>query len=222
MRAQLRFGWLTLLLALAGAGALLEAAPEKWAKDVAALTKKDAAHPAPPDEVVFVGSSSILLWKTLAQDFPGVPVLNHGFGGSELADSVFYFDALVASRHPRLVVLYAGENDIATGKTPEALAGDFRAFCEKFDRSLPDTRLIFIAMKPSPSRRKFIEATKRGNALIAAECARDPRRTFLDIFPLMLDQNGQPRPELFRSDQLHMNAQGYAIWTSALAPLLKR
>ena len=157
----------------------------------------------------------------MEKDFPGLPVLNRGIGGSELADSVYYFDQLVASRHPRLVVLYAGENDIALGRKPEQVAGDFRAFCAKLDQMLPHARLICIGMKPSPSRAKHLEAMKRANALIAAECAGDPRRTFVDVFPLMLDQSGRPRPELFRTDQLHMNAEGYAIWIRVLAPLLK-
>lgn len=209
------------LVAVLVAGTMLSAAPEKWARDIAKMTERDAVRPAPRDAIVFVGSSSILLWKTLEKDFPGLPVLNRGFGGSELADSVFYFDQLVASRHPRLVVLYAGENDIADGRSPEAVAEDFRAFCARLDRALPTARLIYIGMKPSPSRMRHFDAVKRGNTLIAAECARDPRRTFVDVFPLMLDAHGQPRPELFRADRLHMNDQGYAIWIKLLTPLLK-
>lgn len=209
------------LVAVLVAGTVLSAAPEKWARDIAKITDRDASQPAPRDAIVFVGSSSILLWKTLEKDFPDLPVLNRGFGGSQLADSVFYFDQLVGSRHPRLVVLYAGENDLAEGRTPEMVAQDFRAFCTKLDRALPGARLLFIAIKPSPSRVKHLEAVKRANALIAADCARDPRHTFVDVFSPMLDPRGQPRPELFRADRLHMNDQGYAIWIKLLTPLLK-
>lgn len=216
-----RFRTLRLIVVLMGAAAALAAAPEKWAAEVAAIVKQDAARPAPRDAIVFVGSSSIRIWRTLEKDFPGLPVLNRGIGGSELADSVHYFEPLVASCRPRLVVLYAGENDIALGRQPEQVAADFRAFCAKLDQALPAARLIFVGMKPSPSRARHAAAMQRANTLVAAECARDPRRTFLDIWPLMLDQAGRSRPELYRADQLHMNADGYAIWIKALAPLLK-
>src|SRR5581483_3337547 len=107
------------------------AAPEKWAAEIATLTKNDAVQPPPANAVVFVGSSTIRFWTTLAQDFPGVPTINRGFGGSELADSVAYADRIVIPYHPRLVVLYAGDNDLSAGKTPETVTADFRAFCAK-------------------------------------------------------------------------------------------
>ncbi len=197
------------------------AAPERWTAEIAALTKNDATKPVPRDAVVFVGSSSIRLWSSLKEDFPGVETVNRGFGGSELADSVFYADRVVLPYAPRTVVLYAGENDINAGKTPDAVLQDFRNFSAKVHTALPKTRIIFISMKPSPSRVKVREAMIRANALIAAECAKDPRRTFLDIFPLMLDAEGKERRELYKDDMLHMKPEGYVIWTKALAPLLK-
>jgi lysophospholipase L1-like esterase len=197
------------------------AAPANWAKAIDQLTAADAAHPPKHGGVVFVGSSSIVMWKTLAADFPETNTINRGFGGSELADSVYYFDRIVAPYEPRLVVLYAGDNDLWGGKTPETVAGDFRAFCAKLHAALPHARLAYISIKPSPSRWSIHEKMEQANKLIAAECAKDPRRVFVDVFTPMLDAKGQPRPELFGPDMLHMNADGYALWRSIVGPVLE-
>ena len=200
---------------------LLTAAPEKWADAINKFTTADATNPPPENGVVFVGSSSIVRWASLARDFPGVPVINRGFGGSQLEDSVYYLDRIVLPYKPRIVVLYAGENDLNAGKTPEAVAADFKEFATRVHAKLPQTRIVYIAMKPSPSRWKIKDKLVRGNALIAAHCARDKRMVFADIYTAMLDAQGQPRPELFVKDMLHMNEAGYALWTPIVAPLLK-
>ena len=197
------------------------AAPERWAKEIDSLTAKDATNPPAPDGVVFVGSSSIKLWKTLAEDFPGIATINRGFGGSELADSLFYLDRIVLAYQPRLVVLYAGENDINGGKTPETVLADFRAFRAKLHAALPDAKLIYLSIKESPSRARMASLFQATNELIAADCATDPRCTFVDVNTAMLDASGGTRPELFVKDQLHLNADGYAIWKRELAPYLK-
>jgi lysophospholipase L1-like esterase len=196
------------------------AAPESWAKEIDALTAHDAANPPPAGGVVFVGSSSIKLWKTLAEDFPGAPVINRGFGGSELADSLFYLDRIVLAYQPRLVVLYAGENDVNGGKAPEAVLADFQAFRARLHAALPDAKLIYLSIKESPSRARMASLFQATNELIAADCTTDPRCTFVDVATPMLDASGGTRPELFLEDQLHLNADGYAIWKRELAPHL--
>lgn len=212
---------LLVLTLLCGALVPAAAAPERWLKEIDLLTQSDQAHPPAPGGIVFVGSSSIRLWQTLAADFPGQNVLNRGFGGSELADSVFYFDRLVAPYRPRIVVLYAGENDLAGGgRTPEQVVADFAQFRAKLQAALPAARLIYISCKPSPSRASAWDKFRAANALIAAACAQDPRCAFVDVFPAMLDAQGAARPELFVGDRLHMNADGYAIWKKLLTPLL--
>ena len=198
------------------------AAPEKWVKEIAALTKDDTSNPRAPGGVVFVGSSSIRMWESLAKDFPGIPVINRGFGGSELADSIFYADRVITPYRPRAIVLYAGENDIAGGKAPETVVQDFQTFREKIHQALPDTHIYYLSMKFSPSRAKFREAMRRTNELIAAECAKAKNCTFVDVNTPMLSTTGEPRPELFRDDLLHLRAEGYAIWTKILNPLLRR
>ncbi|MEO9112567.1 MAG: SGNH/GDSL hydrolase family protein [Lacunisphaera sp.] len=210
---------LGLLLGLFVTGA--SADPAYWKKEIDTLTHSDAEHPPAKHGIVFAGSSSIRFWTSLQQDFPGLPVIRRGFGGSELADSVFYFDRIVGAYEPRTVVLYAGENDIHAGVSPEKVAADFNDFRLKLHATLPETRLIFIALKPSPSRWADHEKAQRANALIATACAHDPLLTFLDIYPAMLGLDGNPRPELFRDDLLHMKPAGYAIWVRMLTPLLK-
>lgn len=200
---------------------LASATPQHWAAEIDAYTKADAAHPPARDAVVFIGSSSIRMWTTLAEDFPGISVIGRGFGGSDLTDSAFYVDRIAIAYHPRIIVLYAGDNDLKAGRTPEQVVGDFKVFCGKIHAALPATRVVCIAIKPSPSRWNLREKIVRANELIAAECAADKRRTFVDIYPLMLDAKGLPRPELFREDMLHMKHDGYAIWAKAVAPFLK-
>ncbi len=199
----------------------LGAAPDYWKKDIQKFLTADAANPPPQDAVLFIGSSSIRMWKTLAKDFPQVKTINRGFGGSELADSVYYADQIAIPYRPRIVVLYAGDNDVANNKSPEQIAADFVAFREKIHAALPQTRIIYLAVKLSPSRMQFRDAALRTNELIAADCAQHPLCTFVDIVTPMLDDAGQPRPELFLSDMLHLSDAGYAIWTRALAPHLQ-
>jgi lysophospholipase L1-like esterase len=197
------------------------AAPAKWAATIDKFTQADATNPPPRNGIVFVGSSSIVKWTTLEQDFAGLPVINRGFGGSELADSVFYADRIVIPYAPRTVVLYAGDNDLNAGKTPEAVHADFKAFVAKVHAALPKTRIVYIAIKPSPSRWKLNDKIVATNALIAADCKKDSRLAFADIYTPMLNEKGEPRPELFVKDMLHMNATGYAIWKPIVAALLK-
>ena len=197
------------------------AAPEKWATEIEKYTQADALKAPAQGAVVFVGSSSIRRWSSLAADFPGVPVINRGFGGSELTDSVFYVDRIILPYAPRLVVIYAGENDLQAGKSPESVLGDFQKLSAKIHAALPKTKIIFLSIKESPSRAKIRENVFRANDLIAAECAKHPHRIFVDVATPMLDAQGQTRPELFIADQLHMNPSGYAIWTKVLTPYLK-
>jgi len=209
-----------LLLALALASAAF-AAPEKWAATIDKFTTADKTNPPPRNAVVFVGSSSIVKWATLEKDFADHTVINRGFGGSELYDTVFYADRIVIPYAPRTVVVYAGDNDLNAGKTPEKVHGDFKALVAKIHAKLPLTRIVYIAVKPSPSRWKIKDKGEKTNALIAAECAKDKRLRFVDIWTPMLNEKGEPRPELFVKDMLHMNDAGYRVWTPLVAAALK-
>ena len=212
--------FLRLLLLLLVVASPAWSSPEKWKSTIDTFVAADAAHPQEHNAVVFVGSSSIVKWKSLKEDFP-FPVINRGFGGSELADSVAYIDQVVIPYHPRAVVLYAGDNDIAAGKSPEKVLADFQTFRTKLHAALPSTALYYLSIKYSPSRAKFQAAMQRVNELIAADCAASSECHFVDVNAAMLGADGRPRPELFESDQLHMKASTYALWTNILRPLLK-
>jgi lysophospholipase L1-like esterase len=199
----------------------VQAAPADWADEINSFSKADAVRPPTSDGIVFVGSSSIRFWTTLATDFPGLPVINRGFGGSELNDSVFYLDRIVLAYHPRTVVLYAGENDLWAGKSVEQVVNDFKAFRNKLHAALPQARLLYLSIKESPSRVRIRAQVLRTNSLIAADCATDKNCVYVDVATPMLAA-GKTRPELFRDDQLHMKPEGYAIWVKVLSPLLRR
>jgi hypothetical protein len=219
-----RVGWrlsTLVLLVLAGSLAPLSAKPADWAKEIDALTASDAAQPPPAGAVVFVGSSSIRFWESLAADFPAFTVIRRGFGGSEMADTVYYADRLVLPYHPRAVVVYAGENDLWDGKTPEQVAADFREFRTRVHAALPRIRILYLSIKASPSRARIVTQVREANRLIAADCAAQANCLFVDVATPLLDAHGGYRPELFREDQLHMRPAGYAIWTRILTPLLQ-
>lgn len=197
-----------------------EPAASPWEKEIRAFEAKDKQQPPPEGAVLFVGSSSIRLWK-LEESFPDVKTINHGFGGSHLADSVAFAERIVIPYRPKLVVLYAGDNDLAAGKPPARVLADFKQFVAKVEAALPETRIAFISIKPCPKRWALVDRVRETNASIAEFIAGDKRLHFIDVFPPMLNADGQPRAELFREDGLHLNAAGYKLWASVLRPTLE-
>jgi lysophospholipase L1-like esterase len=195
--------------------------PAQWEKEIQAFEAADKTAPPPQDGILFIGSSSIRLWKTLASDFPKLPVINRGFGGSQIPDSTSFAPRIVRPYRPRMIVMYAGGNDINAGRTAEEVASDFVRFVETVRRDLPATRIAYISIAGNPARWAQVERVKRANQLIESYTARTPNMAFIDIFPHMLGPDGQPQPELFVEDRLHMNASGYAIWTKIVGPFLK-
>lgn len=191
-----------------------------WEADMQRFEAADAQSPPPRGGVLFIGSSSIRFWDTLAQDFPGVPVINRGFGGSELRDSTWYADRIIVPYAPRQILIYAGDNDLNAGRTPQQLRADFIAFVERVRRDLPKAKIAYISNKPSPSRAQLLPVQRAANTLIAAEAKRQGV-DYIDIFTPMLDASGQPDESLFIEDRLHMNRAGYVIWQRAIAPYLE-
>ena len=180
----------------------------------------DRESPPAPGGVLFVGSSSIRMWDTLARDFPGVPVVRRGFGGSAMADVVRYADRIVIPYKPRLIVVYAGDNDINDGTTPEQVLSDYRAFVGKVREKLPATRMAFISIKPSIARWRLVEPMRKANELVRTYSAPDSLLDYIDIFTPMLGEDGTPRKDLLMEDGLHLTAEGYALWTKVVAPYL--
>jgi lysophospholipase L1-like esterase len=195
------------------------AKPGPFAAEIAAFEKWDRQNAVPKDPILFVGSSSIRLWQT-ADAFPDLPVINRGFGGSAIAHVNRYADRIVVKYKPRLIVFYAGDNDIASGKSPQRVFDDFKKFAELVDQKLPETRIIFLSIKPSPSRAKFWPKVQQANALIDEYIKTRPQLSYVDIATPMLGTDGKPRSELFRDDALHLNETGYELWSKVLGPKL--
>lgn len=199
----------------------VEAEPGAFEAEIRAFEAADRANPPPAGGIVFIGSSSIKNWTDVAGDFPGLPVLNRGFGGSTIADVVEYEDRILLPYRPRLVVFYAGDNDVAMGRTPERVVADYRAFIARLRSASPAARVAFVSIKPSPSRRAYIDRVRETNRRIQMEIARDSLQSYVDVFTPMLDNTGQPRPELFLADSLHMTRAGYLLWRALLAPVVR-
>ena len=191
-----------------------------WSADMARFAAEDAATPPPAGPVVFTGSSSVRMWDTLATDFPGVRVLNRGFGGSQVRDATWHLDQVVLRYRPRQVLLSAGDNDINAGRTPAQVLADVRAFVAAARKALPGVRIGYLAIKPSPSRIEQLDRQRQANALVRAWAATQAGVDFIDVATPMLDAAGQPRAGLFLPDRLHMNADGYALWRGIVAPYL--
>lgn len=212
--------WSLLALSLRGAGAEEPKGPARWEKEIAALEEADRTLPRPLNPVLFVGSSSIRLWK-VAESFPDLPVINHGFGGSQYADAAYFAERLVVPLQPAIVVLYSGDNDIASGKSADQVLADLTKLVTLIHEHLPKTRVVVIGVKPSIKRWAKIETVRETNRQMQAWLAQDSRRSFVDVDPPMLGADGKPRPELFLEDGLHLNATGYALWTGLVRPHLE-
>ena len=205
--------------ATAPAPATRPAGPDRWEERIAEFEAQDRAAPPPAGAVLFVGSSSIVGWK-LGESFPGLPTINRGFGGSQVSDSLHFIDRIVLPYRPRTIVFYAGENDVWAGESPQDVARDFETFARRVRAALPQTKLVYIGLKPSPSRWKMIDRFRETNRLIRAFVESQRDMTFVDVELSMLDERGQPRAELFLKDMLHMNQAGYKIWTDLVRPHL--
>ena len=215
---RLRLASILSLVLLASSPAAAQQA-DRWEKEIAAFEAADRRAPPPKGEIVFIGSSTIRLWDTAAF-FPDLKIINRGFGGSELVDSVRFLDRIVLPYEPRLIVVYAGDNDISGGKLSEQVAVDFERFVRGVHTKLPQTRILYLAIKPSILRWLQTERMRMANDMIRAFCERDDRLGFLDLSDIMLGWDEQPRRELFVDDGLHLSHEGYRLWTAVLRPFL--
>lgn len=196
-----------------------DVAENRWEPRIQQFEARDREQMPPLGGILFVGSSSIVGWD-VDRCFPDLPVINRGFGGSQIADSVHFAPRIVFPYKPKTVVLYAGDNDISAGKTPQQVLADFRKFVEVVHSALPKTKIVFIAIKPSIRRWHSIENIREANRLVRAAVAEDDRLVYVDIDAPSIGDDGKPRPELLKSDGLHLNADGYQLWSSLVRPHL--
>lgn len=192
----------------------------RWEKEIATLTQAEATNPPPKGALLFIGSSTIRKWQTLAKDLPDQPVINHGFGGSAIVDSTHFADKLIFPYAPRMIFLRAGGNDLWDGESPEAVFADFKEFVAVVQARLPETDIIFISLSPTPSRWKQAGKEKTLNTLVHDFIQGRPHLRYIETYDMALGADGKPRPELFVADQLHFNAAGYKLLTERVRNFL--
>ena len=226
LRRPILTGTLLGILSVAGLGAApLDTPPDP---DPARFNEEIAAFPAagspeiPRQPIVFVGSSSFRMWKTLESDFPDLPVVNRGFGGSHLSDLNAWLERLVVPLAPSVVLVYEGDNDLAAGKSIDRFLADLESFRERVRKHLPGVPVGFLAIKPSPSRERLLPQQEEANRRLRDWCGKDSQFTYLDVAQPLLDAAGRPDPLYFGRDRLHMNDNGYHLWRRVIGPWLEQ
>ncbi|MEJ7779980.1 MAG: GDSL-type esterase/lipase family protein [Daejeonella sp.] len=191
--------------------------------EIEAFKKEDILNPPPKGKIVFVGSSSFRGWNNIESYFPGYTIINRGFGGSSLPDAIRYAKDIVIPYQPKQVVIYCGENDFtAEGVTAEIVFDRFTTLFEMIRNDLPKTHVLFVSIKPSPSRLKYMPEMVKANELIRRYLKNYRRTGYVDVYSKMLLEDGTPMPDIFKADKLHMTEAGYRIWQKAIEPYLKK
>ncbi|HKH60381.1 MAG TPA: SGNH/GDSL hydrolase family protein [Flavitalea sp.] len=190
--------------------------------EIQSFKKQDSAAMPAKNSILFVGSSSIRMWTNIKDDFRMHSVINRGLGGSALPDVIRYADEIIFHYQPAQVVIYCGENDLAASDTVTAqiVFERFQTLFNMIRKKLPETAVAFVSIKPSPSRAHLLPKVIAANNLIKDFLKGQTKAVYIDVFSAMIDQQGNPKPELFVDDKLHMNQKGYAIWVEIIEPYL--
>src|SRR6267142_5167601 len=194
----------------------------KWEKEISAYEASDKTNPPPKGALLFFGSSTVRMWKSLPQDFPNAKVINRGFGGSQIVDSTHFAERVIFPYEPSKVFLRAGGNELWAGKSAEEVFGDFKEFVAKVHGKLPKTEIVFVSLSPSIARWKQADKEKAVNTMIEEFVKHNRGLKYIDTYPLPLGSDRQPRPELFLPDKLHFNAEGYKLLAECVRPFAKK
>lgn len=192
---------------------------DRWEAGIQKFEAEDRAQPPVPGGNLFMGSSSIVRWP-IAKSFPDLPCTNRGFGGSTFPDQLKYMDRIIPRQQPAVIVLYCGDNDLARGRTPEQVRNDYEQFVSRARQSVPDVKIVYIAIKPSGKRWANRANIVKANDLIQQAQAETGNEIYIDVWEPMLNADGTPNLELLVADQLHMSDAGYAIWNKLVRPHL--
>ncbi|MGC4103470.1 GDSL-type esterase/lipase family protein [Ferruginibacter sp.] len=219
MKRYLHLKILSLLIILFSA---LHAVAQPFVNDIAAFKKQDSISAPPKNAILFVGSSSFTKWKDVQNYFPGYTIINRGFGGSTLPDVIRYEKDVIFPYQPKQVVIYCGENDVASSDTitPEIVLGRVKQLITDIRKQFPKVPIAFISLKPAPSRWAKKDRMMASNALIKKYLKKKKHTAFINVWDAMLDAEGKPMADIFIEDRLHMNAKGYAIWQKIIEPYL--
>jgi lysophospholipase L1-like esterase len=197
---------------------------QPFAAEIKQFKMEDQRHPPPANAILFVGSSSFTKWKDVAGYFPGYTIINRGFGGSTLQDLIRYVHEIIIPYHPKQVVIYCGDNDLASSDsiTADSVFERFRVLFALIRDGLPGENIIYVSIKPSPSRARLKEKMEKANLLIQTFLSLNQNTGFVDVFHMMLKPDGSVMSDIFLEDSLHMNASGYGIWQKAITPFLSK
>lgn len=223
MKYYLQFVFFILLITCCNIFLAAQNQQPPFYNEIQDFKKADSLQPPPKHPILFVGSSSFRFWKTVQADFPAHTIINRGFGGSTLPDVIRYANDIIIPYHPKQVVIYCGENDLAQSDTVTA-AVVLQRFTTLFNiirSKLGKVPVVFVSIKPSPSRIKLFDKEVEANTLIQAFLKTQRKAAYADVFYPMLGADGKPMQDLFIEDNLHMNAKGYAIWQKIIEPFLK-
>ena len=190
--------------------------------EIQAFKKQDSINPPPKNAIVFTGSSSFRMWNSLQNDFSGYTIINRAFGGSTLPDVIRYANDVIFKYQPKQVVIYCGDNDLAANDSVSGatVASRFQQLYKMIRKKLPDVPVVYVSIKPSPSRAQLMPKMEEANRLIKDFLAKEKNTSFVDVYHLMLEPDGSPKKELFLEDNLHMKPSGYVIWQQAIKPYL--
>lgn len=194
----------------------------KWEKAVKTFEDSDQKNPPPKGAVLFVGSSTIVRWKTLAEDFAGTAVLNRGFGGNQIKDSTHFAERMIFPYEPSMIFLRAGGNDINAGWPAADVFEDFKAFVAKMRSRYPGVPIAFIGLSPTIKRIEQIDEGNKLNDLVAAWCKTQKGLTYIDTRDMSLGSDGKPRADLFVADMLHFNEAGYKLLAERVRPFVPK
>ena len=195
--------------------------PDRFEQEIQKFEATDKTKMPPKGAVLFVGSSSIRLWSTLEKDFAPLPVINRGFGGSTIPEVMYYAKRIIYTYQPGVIVFYCGENDLAENEAPPVTFQNFKKFIGETEKNLPNTPVVFISAKPSPSRWNLWREIQQFNSMVEHFAENRPSLHYLDITGTLIGPDGQPDPALFVEDKLHMNSQGYDRWVKTLKPVVQ-
>ena len=194
---------------------------EKWEETIRQFEQWDRKNTFPSDAVLFVGSSSIRMWPT-RECFEGFAVINRGFGGSQISEVNYFAGRIVLCYKPKVIVFYAGDNDVAAGKNARRVFDDYQKFVKLVHAGLPGTRIIYVGIKPSRSRWALWPVMNEANMMIKDLSGMDGRLFYFDSATPLLSSDGKPNVEFFLKDQLHLNDKGYEVWTKLLRPIIEK
>ena len=192
---------------------------DRWEPDIKKFLEWDSKNSFPDDAVLFVGSSSVRIWKT-NEAFPEYKVINRGFGGSQVSDLLNYYDKIVLKYKPSVIVLYSGDNDTAVGKSSEIIISDYQTFIDRTHEKLPGTPIVILSIKPSGARWNLWPRMEKTNSMLSILAGKYKQVYYLDLAGCLLDKDGMPEKDYFLGDNLHMNEKGYHTWNTRLGKVL--